>query len=145
MPDFSVESCHNYWSKHSDPMIYKALCFMESVEEWISDDHETIDEEFNALGGLLNNIDNIDLKHADEFIAIAANVRATRKLMLLQTLNEAYPGAVAKLIKQAEVKASTSKDHKLFLQRHVVFERLRLLGKIFSPEASQKIKDIIEN
>ena len=145
MPDLSLEYCHSYWSKHSDPMLYRALCFMESVEDWTLDDAEEIEYLFSNFGDSLENIDNIDLKNADEFIYAAAYVKATRKLMLLQTLNEAYPGAVAKLIKHAEINTGNGPQYKLFLERHVLFERLRLLGNIFSEDASSTIKEVLES
>ena len=144
MPEFSHEKCHEYWAKHSDPMVYKALCFMESVEDWAIDENEEFDAVFVSLGESLINIDNIDLKHADEFIKSCAYVKATRQLMLLQTLNEAYPGAVAKLISHAESNKS-ERHNKLFLERHVLFERLRLLGKIFAPATTKKIKEVLES
>lgn len=145
MPDFSLDFCHDYWDMHSDPMVYKALCFMESLEDWAADQQPEVDEAVNHLGLLLENIDNIDLKHADEFINVAAYVKATRNLMLLQTLNEGFPGAVAKLVKHAEAEAHENNTYRIFLERHVLFERLRLLGSIFSPEASKKIKEILES
>ena len=145
MPDLSLDYCHEYWANHSDPLVYKALCFMESIEDWVIDDIEGVEEAIGVLGNVLENIDNIDLKHSDDFISVIANVRATRNLMMLQVLNEAYPGSVAKLVKHAEALSSNNEVCKLFIKRHVLFERLRLMGKIFSEEATKGIMEILES
>ncbi len=144
MPDFSFEGCHKFWAAFSDPMVHKALCFMESVESWAIDNDTSIDETFTALGRALENIDNIDLGDQDKFIAIAAQVKASRNLRLLQTLDTAYPGAVSKLLSRAEEQSSTDETAALFLKRNVAFERLRLLGVIFSEARLTLLKDILE-
>lgn len=145
MPDFSLEYCHEYWANHSDPLVYKALCFMESIEDWAVDDSEEMDEAIRILGVSLENIDNIDLDHAEDFINVAAYIKATRNLMLLQVLNDGYPGAVSKLVRHAESSSHNNKTCSLFIKRHVLFERLRLMGKMFSEESSNTIKEILES
>lgn len=144
MPDFSLEGCHEYWAEFSDPMVYKALCFMESVETWAIDEDENIDDIFTELGSALENIDNIDLGEQDKFIAISAHVKATRNLRLLQTLDSAYPGAVSKLLAHAEEESANNETADLFLRRNVTFERLRLLGRVFSHEKLETMKNILE-
>lgn len=144
MPDFSLEACHQYWSEYADPMVYKALCFMESVEKWAIDQDPAIDKTFNQLGEALENIDNIDLGDQDKFIAIAAQVKASRNLRLLQTLDAAYPGAVSKILNHAEENNDDNPNAELFLKRNVAFERLRLLGAIFSEARLTQLKNILE-
>ena len=145
MPDFTLDGCHKFWSEFSDPMVYKALCFMESVETWAIDDDENINAIFTQLGQALENIDNIDLGEQHKFVAISAHVKATRNLRLLQTLDSAYPGAVTKLLNYAEEHSETDETADLFLRRNVAFERLRLLGRIFAQDRLDLLKDILES
>lgn len=144
MPDLSYEACHEYWSKHSDPAVYKAICFMESVEEWTADTDEEVSEHFTSLGDSLHGIEDLNLDYADEIIFIASQVKASRKLMLMQILNESSPGYVARLLKHAEKSQKNEKSCQLFLKRNILFERLRLLGRIFAPESTKKIKEVLE-
>lgn len=144
MPDLSYEACHEYWSKHPDPSVYKAICFMESVEDWAADSDAEVDQLFSDLGSALSGVEDLELEYASEIIFVAAQVKASRKLMLMQILNESSPGYVARLLRHAEKSQENKKINQLFLKRNILFERLRLLGKIFDPQATKKIKEVLE-
>ena len=76
---------------------------------------------------------------------MAAYLKATRKLLLMQTLDTAYPGAASKLLMQAENSSKSPNDAPgLFLKRNVIFERLRLLSRVFSPERLEMVLKILE-
>lgn len=135
MPDLSSKSSHKYWLEYKDPMIYRVLSFMESVENWTLDDNPQLEEAMQKLGATLEDIGNIDLQKEDEIIRLALHIRAMRMLRLLQCLDTANPGSASKILMHAEQKSVNNSDvPSLFLRRNVVFERLRLLGRIFSIE-----------
>lgn len=135
MPELSNEACHKFWHEYHDPMIYRVISFMESVEAWTLDDDTNLEDSIKKLGDTLEDIGNIDLHNEENFIKLAAYIKAGRGLRLLQCLDVAYPGAASKLLMYAEENTKSTEDTcGLFLRRNIVFERLRLLGRVFAPE-----------
>lgn len=138
MPDLSNAGSHKYWFEYKDPMIYRTVSFMEGVEDWTLDGDFELENAVQKLGNALDNIGNIDLQKEDEFIKLLSYIKAARMLRLMQCLDTANPGAASKLLMHAE-ESSTASDSipGLFLRRNIVFERLRLLARVFSAERLQ--------
>ncbi len=136
MPDFSLQAVHAFWKQYEDPMIYRVVTFMESVEEWTLDGSGDLEEAINELGTQLEDISKVsldDLAQHDLFIHLANNIKTGRALRLLQVLDKAHPGAASKLLMHAEETSQRPDDAPgLFLRRNIVFERLRLLGRVFA-------------
>ena len=146
MPGFDYKSCHQYWFEYKDPMIYRVVSFMEWVEYWTLDQDAGLENALKKLGETLEDIGNIDLKQEDDFIKVAAYIRASRTLRLLQCLDTAYPGAASKLLMHAEEVSKSSEDVPgLFLRRNIVFERLRLLARVFAPTRLALILKALED
>ncbi len=146
MPDLSNEACHAFWHDYRDPMIYRVVSFMESVEEWTLDNDTSLEDSMQRLGNALEDIGNIDLQNEQEFNKVATYIKAGRGLRLLQTLDTAFPGAASKLLMYAEEHSTSSDDVPgLFLRRNIVFERLRLLGRVFAPERLALIVKALES
>ena len=145
MPDISNEAVHQFWYEYKDPMIYRVISFMEGVENWTLDGDHTLEEAIARLGNALEDIGNIDMQQEDPFIQVATYIKAGRALRLLQCIDIAYPGAASKLLMHAEETSQTSEDVQgLFLRRNIVFERLRLLGRVFSPERLSLVMKALE-
>lgn len=135
MPDLSHEGVHRFWKEYSDPMIYRVVAFMESVENWPLDGDPNLEEAIRKLGIQLDTVGNYELGREDDFIQLACNLKAGRSLRLLQSMDTAHPGAASKLLIHAEEVSQSHDDTPgLFLRRNIVFERLRLLARVFSPE-----------
>lgn len=145
MPDLSNEAVHQFWKDYKDPMIYRVISFMESVEDWTLDDQPELEAAMARLGETLEDIGNIDLQQEDEFIKVATYIKAGRGLRLLQCMDVAYPGAASKLLMHAEENTQSIEDVPgLFLRRNIVFERLRLLARVFAPERFQLLLKALE-
>lgn len=145
MPDLSNEAVHQFWKDYKDPMIYRVISFMESVEDWTLDDQPELEKAMASLGDTLEDIGNIDLQQEDEFIKVATYIKAGRGLRLLQCMDVAYPGAASKLLMHAEENTQNIEDVPgLFLRRNIVFERLRLLARVFAPERFQLLLKALE-
>jgi intracellular multiplication protein IcmW len=145
MPDLSNEAVHQFWYEYKDPMIYRVISFMEGVENWTLDGDPILEAAMVKLGNVLEDIGNIDLEQEDPFIQVATFIKAGRALRLLQCMDIAYPGAASKLLMHAEETSQTSDDIPgLFLRRNIVFERLRLLGRVFSPEKFSLVLKALE-
>ena len=145
MPDLSLEGAHKFWHDYPDPMIYRVVTFMEGVEDWTLDGDPQFEAAIYQLSQALEDIGGIDLQREDDFIKVAAYLKASRNLYLLQSLDTAHPGAASKLLMHAE-NTSTSADDipGLFLRRNIVFERLRLLTRVFGPDRLQLALSVLE-
>ena len=135
MPDLSYKTVHQFWRDYQDPMIHRVITFMESVEDWTLDGDPALEEAVSELGATLEDIGNIDLQQELPMIEVLAHIKTGRNLRLLMCLDMAYPGAAAKILMKAEETTRSQADNAgLFLRRNVVFERLRLLRRVFSEE-----------
>jgi intracellular multiplication protein IcmW len=145
MTDLSSQAAHKFWFDYPDPMIYRVVTFMESVEDWTLDGDQDLENAMQQLGVALDDIGQIDLQQEDKFIEVLACLRAARMLRLMQALDTAYPGAASKLLTHAETVSTSSDDTPgLFLRRNVIFERLRLLGRIIAPERITLVTKTLE-
>ena len=136
MPDLSLEAAAQYWNDYVDPMIYRVVTFMESVEDWTLDGNPQLEQAITQLGKELDDIASIDLNalgQEDAFIRLAGNIKSGRGLRLLQAIDMAHPGSASKVLIHAEETSAGSHDAAgFFLKRNIVFERLRLLARVFS-------------
>ncbi|KGP62799.1 phosphoesterase [Legionella norrlandica] len=136
MPDLSHEASAKYWFEYIDPMIYRVITFMESVETWTLDGNPELEEAMKQLGQELDDIEKIDLgllAEEDKFIRIVGNIKSGRGLRLLQAIDTVHPGSASRVLIHAEETSVSSTDPAgFFLKRNIVFERLRLLSRVFS-------------
>ncbi len=148
MPDLSHEASAQYWFEFVDPMIYKVITFMESVEEWTLDGDPELEKALNDLGKALDNIENIDLgmlAEEEKFIRIVGNIKTGRGLRLLQALDTVHPGSASRILIHAEETTMDSNDPAgFFLKRNIIFERLRLLARVFSEYRLQLVLKALE-
>lgn len=144
MPNISNKEVHKFWHEYHDNMVYKIISFMENVETWTLDGNSELENVLNKLSAALDNIGYIDLQEEEKLIQLVIYIKMGRALRLLQFLDTAHPGAAAKLITFAKANLETADDlFSLFLQRNVVFERLRLLGRIFTKDRLDTVLNIL--
>ena len=135
MPDLSHEAAAKYWSDYLDPMIYRVITFMENVEDWTLDGNPEFEEAMAQLGRELDDIEKLNLStlsEEDKFIRIVGNIKSGRGLRLLQAIDVVHPGSASRVLIKAEETSLGSHDPAgFFLKRNIVFERLRLLARVF--------------
>lgn len=138
MPDLSIDAVRKFWSEYEDPMIYRVIMFLEGVEDWTLDGDEDFEAAMDRLGEELDNIENVDMSALGKeelFIRLACNIKSGRALRLLQAIDTVHPGAASRLLIHAEETSQSPDDPAgIFLRRNIVFERLRLLGRVFSED-----------
>lgn len=148
MPDLSLAASRQYWKNYPDPMIYRVVTFMEGVEHWTFDGDSELEEAMEKLGKELDNIGHIALSrlnHEDNFIMIGNRLHMSRILRLLQAIDTAHPGSASKVLMYAEENNEESDSPTdLFLRRNIVFERLRLLGRVFAKERLALVLKVLE-
>ena len=145
MPDLSHGAVHQFWKDYQDPLIYRVICFMEGVEDWTVDDHPELEQAIGKLGDALEDIGNIDLQQEDAIIKLAASIKTGRGLRVLMCMDTAYPGAAARVLMHAEEVSEGEDDVAgIFLRRNIVFERLRLLGRVFGADRFKLLQKSLE-
>lgn len=136
MPDLSHKASAEYWHEYVDPMIYRVITFMESVEDWTLDGDPELEKALELLGKELDDIEKIDmavLGQEENFIRLVGNIKSGRGLRLLQAIDTVHPGSASRILIHAEETSTGSHDPAgFFLKRNIVFERLRLLARVFS-------------
>ncbi len=146
MPDLSKDGVNQFWHEYRDPAIYRLICFMESVENWVPEDSEELEAAIDKLGATLDDIGNRELGNDDKFIKTCCSLSSGRSLRLLQILDIANPGAASRLLIHAEEETKNEKDlHAVFLRRNIVFERLRLMTRVFSKQRMELVLRALEN
>jgi intracellular multiplication protein IcmW len=145
MPDLSHQGVHEFWKSYQDPTIYKVVSFMEGVEDWTADGDPQLEIAIKELGIALDDVGNIDLQQEVDMVTLCGSIKTARGLRLLMALDIASPGAAAKVLMHAEENSKSESDTAgIFLRRNVVFERLRLLGRVFAPGRLQLILKALE-
>ena len=146
MPDLSYEGCQKFWAAYTDQNVYGVTAFMEATEDWTidTDDEPELEAALNELGKTLDQLGKVEIKDPTALIEASAYLKITRLLRILQAVDSANPGAASKVLVKAEELAKQNPHAAAFLQRNVIFERLRLLSRIFASNRISKIHLAIE-
>jgi intracellular multiplication protein IcmW len=145
MPQLDLASSHEFWKNYDDPMIYRVISFMETVENFTLDGNPALEKAMTKLGEALDSLTNFELSKEDQFISLCSHLKTSRILRLLQSIDTIDPGSASKLLMYAEENNSLENIMaNLFLRRNIVFERLRLLARIFAPDRLAMAAKIME-
>lgn len=145
MPNLDLQASHEFWKNYDDPMIYRVIAFMESVENWALDGHPELEGVMNSLGEHLEKITRFELGKEEQFVTLCAHIKTSRILRLLQAIDAIDPGSASKVLMFAE--ENNTPDNLvagLFLRRNIVFERLRLLSRVFAPQRVELVLKALE-
>lgn len=146
MTDLSVEGVHSFWRDYDKRVLYRIITSMESIEHWILDGDEGVEEGLNRLGRAIGKLRRFEMGEEENLVTIVANLRSSRALRILQSLDAIQAGSASKLLLFAEdySKKDEGKEAKLFLARNLVFERLQLLSRVFAPERISLVLKALE-
>jgi intracellular multiplication protein IcmW len=146
MPGLDLQSSHEFWKNYDDPMIFRVIAFMETAEDWTLDGLPAIEQAIATLGDKLDKLSRFELSLEDKFVSLCCHIKTSRILRLLQTIDTIDPGSASKLLMYAE--ENNSPDNQiasLFLRRNIIFERLRLLARVFSPDRFDLVLKALEH
>lgn len=145
MPKLDLDAAHEFWKNYEDPMIYRVISFMESAENWTLDGDPELEKAITAIGDTLDQLSRFELSKEEQFIAFCAHIKTSRILRILQAIDTVDPGSASKLLMYAEEHNSPENLLAgLFLRRNIIFERLRLLARVFSPERFEIVLKALE-
>jgi intracellular multiplication protein IcmW len=145
MPNLDLDASNEFWKNYDDPMIFRVIAFMETVEDWTMDGNPALERAMNAIGEGLDNLSRFELGKEEQFVALCAHIKTSRILRLLQAIDTIDPGSASKVLMYAE--ENNTPDNLLaglFLRRNIVFERLRLLARVFAPQRIDLILKALE-
>lgn len=145
MPNFTLKESHRYWKNYEDSMIYRVVAFMESVEDWTVDGDTAIEKALQQLGTSLEGVTKFELSKEQNYVQILGHLKMSRVLRIMQAIDTSHPGSASRLLMYAEENTKNTEDPAgLFLRRNIVFERLRLLGRVFSKERLDLVSKAME-
>lgn len=145
MPKLDLLSSHEFWKNYDDSMIYRVISFMETVENFTLDGNPQLEASMEKLGSALEELSNFELGKEEEFVTLCSHIKTSRILRLLQAIDTIDPGSASKLLMYAEENNSPENTMaSLFLRRNIVFERLRLLSRVFSEDRLELVLKILE-
>jgi len=145
MPALDLRSCHDFWKNYNDPMIYRVIAFMETVEDWTLDGNPELEKAIEALGKNLDEVSRFELSKEEQFITLLAHLKTSRILRILQAIDTIDPGSASKVLMYAEENNTPENILAgLFLRRNIVFERLRLLARVFAPQRFEIVLKALE-
>lgn len=145
MPELDLKSAHDYWYQFNDPAIYRVVAMMESVEDWTKDGDPQLEAAIHQLGEVLETLSGFKVQEEENFIKLATFLKMPRLLRMLQAIDSIEPGSASKILMYAEEKSQSDPIVSLFLRRNIVFERLRLLSRVFSATRFSLIARALEN
>lgn len=145
MPKLDLMGSHEFWKNYDDPMIYRVISFMETAEDFTLDGNPALEKTIAKLGEVLDELTTFELGQEEEFVTLCAHIKTSRILRILQAIDTIDPGSASKLLMYAEENNSPDNTMAgLFLRRNIVFERLRLLARVFSPERFALVLKVLE-
>jgi intracellular multiplication protein IcmW len=145
MPKLDLLSSHEFWKNFDDPMIYRVISFMETVENFTFDGNPALEQIMEQLGDAFDDLSRFELGKEDQMVTLCTHIKSSRILRLLQTIDTIDPGSASKVLMYAEENNSPENLMAgLFLRRNIIFERLRLLARVFSPERFELVMKLLE-
>ena len=146
MPKLDLQASHEFWKNYDDQMIFRVIAFMETAEGWTLDGDALIEQAMEDISNSLDQITRFELGKEEQFVALCAHIKTSRILRMLQAIDTIEPGSASKVLMYAE--ENNTPDNLLaglFLRRNIVFERLRLLSRVFSPERFELVLKAMEH
>ncbi len=145
MPKLDLLSANEFWKNYDDPMVYRVIAFMESVENFTLDGNLELEKAVDKIGESLDALTTFEVGKEDDCIALFTHLKSSRILRFLQTVDTLEPGSASKILMYAEENNFAGNPMvELFLRRNVVFERLRLLARVFSSERIEMVTNLLE-
>lgn len=145
MPNLDLLSSNEFWKNFQDPSIYRVIAFMETAEEWTMDGNPALERGLTKLGEQMDTLSSFELGKEEQFVSLCTHLKTSRILRILQAIDTIDPGSASKLLMYAEENNHPGNTMaNLFLRRNIVFERLRLLSRVFQEERLQLLLNILE-
>ena len=144
MPDLSHESALDFWKTFMGGSVAHIIQFIEHTEDWV----QLSEEDLTALdefGRYLDNVTSDTSMNEKDIAEVCAKLHLSQKLRIMQAVDAVSPGFATRMITAAEKNALSSELSKMFLQRNLIFERMRIISRVFSKSRLQLVQKLYEN
>ena len=81
MPDLSMKAVHEFWHQFQDKDVYRAIAFLEGVEDWTVDGDPEFEAAIQEMGTELDNIGTIEAGKLADMVAVKGDPIADIKEM----------------------------------------------------------------
>lgn len=134
-----------HWQKKS-PRIARVIGLMESMEDWMVDEHEQVSRSLDRLAPRLDrtNPDKL-LSQTDPMLTVMAYLSSGRTLMLMDWMDEHFNGRVSMRLMDHARQTMDNIPSRLLLERLQTLNSLSLLPQVFSPTRLRFVYQILQD
>ncbi len=142
MPVFNREEAHDFWKDFDDPTVYSVICVMEASENWALDNDQSVILKLTELGYAMDKMEDVSEAFQKQLLPLLSQISISVKLYIMYSLDMIKMRSAEKLIILAESNPDLPGASR-FLDRNLVFERLRLLSRLLSKDRLETVKEVI--
>ncbi len=142
MPVFNREEAHDFWKDFDDPTVYSVICVMEASENWALDNDQSVMLKLTELGYAMDKMEDVSEAFQKQLLPLLSQISISVKLYIMYSLDMIKMRSAEKLIILAESNPDLPGASR-FLDRNLVFERLRLLSRLLSKDRLETVKEVI--
>lgn len=144
MASLDHESARSFWQDFMGGSVYPIISFIEESEDWVQVNTPEMQESLDKLGQYLDHPPTgVLLNHLD-LVKSCALLYMSQKLRIMQIVDGITPGCATKMISEAEKHASTEPLARIFLDRNIRFERMRILSRVLDSKRIKIVQEIYE-
>lgn len=134
-----------HWQRKS-PHIARVINLMETMEEWMMDDHEQVAKGLDRLAPRLERSPDVKLlAQTDPMLTLMAYLSSGRTLMLMDWMDQKFQGRVGLRMIDYAKQSKEQSTSRLLLERLQTLHSLSLLPQVFSPERMHFISMILQD
>jgi intracellular multiplication protein IcmW len=144
MADLSHKSSVEFWQSFMNGAVYPIIEFIEGTEHFAEEHNANLTEDLERVGHFLGSATALADGSEEYLVKVCAPIYLSQKLRIMQLADALSPGCATRMIKKAEEKALEDKSCEIFLKRNLLFERLRIVSRIFTEERIQLVQGLYE-
>ena len=145
MTDLSHKSSVAFWQDFMGGSVYPIIEFIEGNELFGEENNANLANEIEQLGAFFATATTLPDGQEESIIKIASPLYLSQKLRIMQLADTLSPGYATKMIKKAEERSLEDKSCEIFLKRNLLFERMRIISRVFTEERIQLVQALYEN
>lgn len=135
----------DHWKKTS-PRMAKAVSVMEGVEHWRLDERKEVDEALKELVKSMNKTSRDAIaQNSQSIIYVMAYLSSGKSLRMMNWFDEKFPSGLTVEITDDAKNDPDSAHARLLLDRLQTIKSLSLMTKVFAPNRSRLILEILKS
>ena len=144
MPSLDRKDAREFWKNFLDGSVYQIVSFLEASETWALTTNSDVEVALAKLGDTLDQAQQGFAFDLTALVTISSTINMSQKLRIMQLVDSVSPGTATQMISHAEANASSNTYAALFLQRNMIFERMRILSRLLSTQRITTVQNVYE-